>query len=71
MSTLNFTYVRNDAKLVKRAEKIINDALACDNTFIYLENPDGTKVRILAGAKLNFIQYYSVKDGITIEGIPV
>ena len=63
MNNFNYTFgaaIHNHG-LIEKAEKLINNFIGEDDGVVFLQQPDGTCVKIQRGAKLISI------SGITIE----
>lgn len=42
----------HNIRLIKRAEAIISEYVKSEGCYLYLKNPDGSRIRIQPGAKL-------------------
>lgn len=52
-----FLALYHNGCLIRKAEHILREAAQNPNCYIYLENPDGTRVRIQPGCKIIDFEY--------------
>lgn len=58
-----FTVLMHNGNLVNRAEKILQDMAKKPNCYLYLKNPDGTRIRIQQGCQIESYEYVAlIKD---------
>lgn len=59
-----FTALMHNGNLVNRAEKILQDMAKNPNCYLYLKNPDGTRIRIQPGFQIESFEYAVVARDI-------
>lgn len=59
---LAYVALSHNSALIKKAEKIINEMAADENTIIYIKNLDGSSLRLHAGCSLIFCQSIGGKN---------
>lgn len=47
-----FATLIHNGDLIRKAEKTLQDMAASDHCYLYLVNPDGTRVRIMPGCRI-------------------
>lgn len=55
-----FAALEHNGRLIREAESILQSAVEGDQTYIYIENPDGTTVRLQKGFKIRDYEFVTV-----------
>ncbi len=57
-----FTALAHNGRLIREAEEILQEAVRNDNAYIYIENPDGTTIKLQRGFKIKDYEYVIMKS---------
>ncbi len=54
------TVLMHNGNLINRAEKILQNMAKNPNCYLYLKNPDGTRIRIQPGCQIENYEYVMI-----------
>lgn len=52
-----FATLSHNGRLIREAESILQSAVKGEHTYIYIENPDGTTIRLQDGFKIKDYEF--------------